>query len=147
MYCGKLPVCCNLAMRWAQLRLWVACFLLVVIPLKGFAAGMAPACHGVADAMQMQTRTATAHSAHQPQEAGTDLHHSAGHATDIQDAQNHPDSKCKACSPCCTSALPSDQATVTPVATIAEATFPDPLNLHRSAIPGGLERPPRTLQG
>jgi hypothetical protein len=161
-----LSVCCNLPMRWFTLRSLLSWLLLVVIPLQGFAAGTAPGCHTVfPDAragVVMRATDAGPQSAHHVH-ASADAHSVALHAAHLPENSagtvpsadrsdtpvvgDHTPAQCKACSPCCVSALPSAPAPMLRPVLSGFMLFHEPLNHHRSTVPNGLERPPRSSLG
>jgi hypothetical protein len=153
-------------MLWHRLRFLFSWLLLVVIPLQAFAAGAVPGCHPGKNAA---TPAIEAMAAAANAEVAPHAHHSVGHTsaaphavqsahqlidsvqtldtTYIAQVADHQPHKCNACSPCCVSALPSVPVQVLASRILGFSPFPEPLNHQRSALPGGLERPPRPLPG
>ena len=152
-------------MRWHHLRFLLSWLLLVVIPLQGFAAVAAPACHpgknaatpaigalagaAIAEvaphALHMGHTSAAPHPVQAP-DYPTDSAQTLDNTYTAHGIDHQPQ-KCNACSPCCVSALPSVPVQVLASRILVFSPFPEPLNHHRSALPGGLERPPRPLHG
>ena len=122
--------------------LWI---LLAALPVQGLAAAMQSSC-GAA-----KQHAVVAHDQHDHASPG---HHQDADAltaaqasgTDHASMSGHATSSCSACSTCCVGAiaLPVDTA-ITPVHGATVPAFPLPSALPADFIPGGLERPPRSV--
>ena len=123
--------------RW---RFFLACLMLVVLPLQGIAATFRAGCHaGVTSAVttQMQDHAQSHEGAHD---------HQASHAAGSSDTGKHAFSKasqCNACSPCCAGALVGQAVVLTLSDFGRPFDFFLPDTRHASPALAGLDRPPR----
>lgn len=125
----------NLPMRRPSSILFVL-WLLLVLPAQAALANTGAPCHSATTGAHLPTQHTALHSAVD----GGHLGHDGAGASPSTPA-------CKGCSPCCLMALSSVPASATLASVPGDARFPDPPPLHRSTVPNGLERPPRTSLG
>ena len=138
-------------MHLCSWRFIVACLLVLLLPLQGFAAATAFDCHaGQAQTALPAGSQAQDHSQHHAQVQATHQHqHEASdylepHATDAHTA--HADgkpTKCNSCSPCCAGVLVGQVRTPAFAAARNGANFPEPTAQVPSPTLAGLDRPPR----
>jgi hypothetical protein len=121
------------------LRLFLAAFLALAVPLQGLAGVTMSACamaHGQEAAMH-----AVAHD-HGAMEADSG-HHGEGHAPAGDEHQAH---NCAACAACCSlSAAPANALALASAAPAPSVAIPFVEVRHASVQPAGLERPPSTV--
>lgn len=155
-------------MRWLNSLFLMRCLVLLVLPLQAAFAGTGAPCHSTAVGMQVPAARHAAHLLAVASVTGP----SAGSATSAvsakpvvqpaaqhhrQDAAvGHSDTgtgsngaapgalACKVCSHCCLMALAGVLVPAVHAPVLGAARFPEPAPLHRSNVPTGLERPPRT---
>ena len=138
-------------MRSPSWRLFIACLLLLVLPMQGFAAVTALGCHGepthaVAPSVVAADMQVGMHAHHHDPMATAE---SSATPTDHADPAVHAmhgagkTEKCSSCSPCCAGALVNTVSAPRVAVAPASGTFHYPSSANPSPTLAGLDRPPR----
>jgi hypothetical protein len=121
-------------MRLCSWRSIVACLLLFLLPLQGFAAATVFACHASSvpqDRLAQVQVQAPDHS-----------HHHATNTANLAHADGKP-AKCDNASPCCAGVLASMVRSPSFAPLLGGVLFPEPSAQVPSPTLAGLDRPPR----
>lgn len=137
-----------------RLKVLVLWFLILALPLQGFAAAVRMSCmpsqqqlltiqsQAHVHSMHSDALVAHDHSAMEHADANTDGHHS--HSSDSASSHKHTSAFCHTCGGCCIGsfALPSQVTWALPTSGLSAET-PRPATLLAGFIPDSLDRPPR----